>query len=67
MTPNAYKNADGNSKFHITKWNPWKLTWKEPIIAEDKIKVNVILANTYKVTAKNSFRSFNFLSSFYGK
>ena len=37
---NAYKNADGNSKFNITKLNPWKLIfWKQPVIAKDEIKV----------------------------
>ena len=41
----AYKNADGNSKFNITKLNPWKLTfWKQSVIAEDEIKVSIILA-----------------------
>ena len=50
----AYKNLDGNSKFHITKLNPWKLNfWKQPIIAEDEIKVSVIIVNKYKVKAKN--------------
>ena len=50
----AYKNADGNSKFHITKLNPWKLTfWKQRIMAEDKIKVSVTLANEYKFEDKN--------------
>ena len=49
----ALKNAD-DSKFHITKLNPSKLTFrKQPIIAGDDIKVNVILANRYKVKAKN--------------
>ena len=44
----AYKNADGNSKFNITKFNPWKLTvWKQPVMAKDEIKVSVILANKY--------------------
>ena len=47
------KNAD-DSKFHITKLNPWKLNFQnQPIIAGDEIKVNVILANKYKVKAKN--------------
>ena len=32
------KNADGNTKFHMTRLNPWKLTF---------------LANKYKVKAKN--------------
>ena len=51
---NAYKNSDGNSKCHITKLNPWKLTfWKQPIKREDEINVSVILANKYKVKAKN--------------
>ena len=46
----AYKNADGNSKFQIIKWNPWKLTFlKQPIIAEDEIKVSVTLASKYRV------------------
>ena len=49
----ALKNAD-NSKFHITKLNPWKLIFrKQPIIAGDEIKVNVILTTKYKVKAKN--------------
>ena len=51
---NVYKNADDNSKFNITKLNPWKLTfWKQPVIAKDEIKVSVILANKYEVKAKN--------------
>ena len=46
---NAYKNADGNSKFKITAW---KLTfWKQLVIAKDDIKVSVILANKYEVRA----------------
>ena len=41
----AYKNTDGNSEFHISKLNPWKLAfWKETIIAEDEVKASVILA-----------------------
>ena len=49
----ALKNAH-DSKFHITKLNPWKLTFrKQPVIAGDEIKVNVILATKYKVKAKN--------------
>ena len=49
----ALKNAD-DSNFHITKLNTPKLTfWKQPIIAGDEIKVNVILANKYKVKANN--------------
>ena len=49
----ALKNAD-NSKFHITKLNPWKLIFrKQPIITEDEIKVNVILTSKYKVKVKN--------------
>ena len=49
----ALKNAD-DSNFHITKLNTPKLTfWKQPIIAGDEIKVNVILANKYKVKASN--------------
>ena len=51
---NAYKNADGNSKFNISKLNAWKLTfWKQLVIAKDDIKVSVILANKYEVKAKN--------------
>ena len=43
---NPYKDADGNSKFNITKLNPWKFTfWKQPVIAKDEIKVSVIIAN----------------------
>ena len=39
---------------YITKLNPWKLTyWKQPIIAGDEIKVNVVLGTKYKVKAKN--------------
>ena len=42
----AYKNADCNSKFYVAKFNLWKRTlWKQPVIAEDEIKVIVILAN----------------------
>ena len=49
----ALKNAD-DSNFHITKLNTPKLTfWKQPIIAGDEIKVNVILTTKYKVKAKN--------------
>ena len=49
----ALKNAD-DSKFHITKLNPWKLIFrKQPIIAGDEIKVSVILTTKYKVKAKN--------------
>ena len=60
---NAYKNADGNSKFNITKLNPWKLTfWKQTVIAKDEIKVSVILANKCEVKAKN----FIIPISFYG-
>ena len=51
---NTYKNADGNSKFNISKLNAWKLTfWKQLVIAKDCIKVRVILANKYEVKAKN--------------
>ena len=60
---NAYKNADGNSKFNTTKVNPWKVTlWKQPIIAKDEINVSVILANKPDVKAKN----FIIPISFYG-
>ena len=49
----ALKNTD-DSKFNITKLNPWKLTFqKQPITAGDEIRVNVILANKCKVKAKN--------------
>ena len=38
----------------MTKLSPWKLNfWKQPILAGDEIKVNVILANKYQVKAKN--------------
>ena len=58
-----YKNTDGNSKINITRLNPWKLTfWKQPVIAEDEIKVSVILANKYKVKAKNFIISISFCS-----
>ena len=51
---NVYKNADGNSKFNITKLNAWKLTfWKQLVISKDDIKVSVPLANKYEVKAKN--------------
>ena len=57
---NAYKNADGNSKFKIMAW---KLTfWKQLVIAKDNIKVSVILANKYEVKAIN----FIIPISFYG-
>ena len=50
----AYKNAGGNSKFHLTKLNPGKFSfWKQTIIAEDEIKVSIILASKYKVKAEN--------------
>ena len=40
--------------FHITKLNPWKSSFrKQPITAGDEIKVNLIVANKYKVNAKN--------------
>ena len=62
-SPDVYKNVNGNSKFYITKLNPWKLTfWKQLVIAEDETKVSVILTNKYKVKAKN----FVILISFYG-
>ena len=49
----ALKNAD-DSKFHVTKLNPWKLIFrKQPIITGDEIKVIVILTTKYKVKAKN--------------
>ena len=50
----AHKNANGNTKFHITKLNLEKFSfWKQPIIAEDESKVSIILANKYKVKAEN--------------
>ena len=60
------KNAD-DSKFHVTKLNPWKLNFQnQPMIAGDEIKVNVILANKYKVKAWiSSSRSLTFLSTVY--
>ena len=46
-------NTD-DSKFHMTKLIPWKLTFrKQLIIAGDEIKANVILTTKYKVKAKN--------------
>ena len=63
ISHDAYKNADDNPKFNINKLNPWKMTFqKQPITAEDEIKVSVILANKYKVKAKN----FIIPISFYG-
>ena len=51
---NSYKDVDGNSKFNITKLNPWKLTfWKQPQIVKDDIEVSAILSNKYEVKAKN--------------
>ena len=50
---NTYKNADGNSKFNITKLNLRKLTfWKQPA-GTGKRWVSVILANKSEVKAKN--------------
>ena len=47
----ALKNTS-DSKFHITKLNPWKMIfWKQPIIAGDEIKVSAILTTKYKVKA----------------
>ena len=65
---NAYKNTDGNSEFHISKLNPWKLAfWKETIIAEDEVKASVILAKrTRSKPSVSSFRSFSFLPPLYG-
>ena len=49
----ALKNAD-DLKFHITKLYPWKLIFrKQPIIAGDEIRVNVILTTKYKVKTKH--------------
>ena len=46
----VFKNADGKSKFNITKLNPWKLAfWKQLVIEKDETKVSVILANTCEV------------------
>ena len=51
---NAYKNVDGNPKFHITKLNPRKSYFlKQPIMAEAEINFSVTPANKYKVKAKN--------------
>ena len=45
---------NGNSKFQITKLNHLKFVFlKQPIKAEDEIKVSAILANKHKVKAKN--------------
>ena len=52
ITHMTLKNAD-NWKFPITKLNHWLTFRKQPIIAGDEIKVNVILATKYKVKAKN--------------
>ena len=54
-------------KVSYNKLNPWKLAfWKQTIISDDEAKVSVTLANKYKVKPRiSSFRSFNFLSSFY--
>ena len=50
----ACQNADGNSKFNVTKLNPWKLSfWKQSVMAKDEIKVSVILANKSKFKAEN--------------
>ena len=57
----AYKNADGNSTFIITNLSPLKLSfWKQLIIANDEIKVSVILANKSGVKAKNFIISISF-------
>ena len=57
----AHKNADSNAKINITKLNPWKLTlWKQPVTAENEIKVSVILANKCKAKAKNSLIPISF-------
>ena len=58
---NSYKNADGNSKFKLTKLNPWKLTvCKQSVTAKDEIKVTAILAK------KSEVKNFIILISFYG-
>ena len=51
----SYKNVDVNSKPYRTKLISFsKLTfWKKPRMAEDEVKVSVILASKYKVKAKN--------------
>ena len=60
----AYKNADGNSKFNITKLNPRKLTfWKELVVTKDEIKVSVILTNKSEVKAKNFIIPISFYSN----
>ena len=46
---NAYKNADGNSKFIFLKIDFLKTNG----IAKNDIKVSVILANKYEVKTKN--------------
>ena len=65
----SYKKADGNSNSYVTNlilFSQLTLNIKANI-AEDEIKVSVILADKYKVKAKNFvFPIFNFLSSFYG-
>ena len=44
-----------------TKLNAWKITfWNQLVIAEDYIKVSVILANKYEVNAKNIIIPFSF-------
>ena len=60
----AYKNANDNSKFYTTKLNPWKLSfWKQPVIADEEIKVIVILTNKYKVKANNLIIPISFYSN----
>ena len=54
----VYKNANGNSKFNITKLNPWKLS-----VILCCLKLSVILANKYKVKAKNFIISISFYGS----
>ena len=51
----SYKNADGNSKSYRTKLIPFSqfTFWKQPLIAENEVKVIVILINKHKVKAKN--------------
>ena len=38
--------------------------WKQPVIAKDKIKVSVILANKYQVKAKNLIISMSFYGNY---
>ena len=63
----SYKNADGNSKYHITKLFPSeKLTLeKQSIKSKVEVKVSVNLANKYKVKSKNFIISVFYFSIFF--